>query len=447
MAADNTYSPRVKSFSCPNCAGSVNIRAIGASINVVCAYCSSIIDTSDENYKVVDTFIKKIQRRTIIPLGQRGTLFGTLWETIGYMERTDQEGYSWSEYLLFNPLKGFRWLSEFNGHWSFVTMIKDHLKIRKSADPVYVPYNNKDYTLFNAGKATVTFVIGEFYWQVRMGETVNLEEYISPPETLGVESTEEEIVWSVGTYVTPDEIKNAFQLAEPMPLPIGVAPNQPGPVTEQDKKLIQKYWKWLFNSLIVLQIGICFGFGSNSVYKGEIDFTIEDKGKAKVTTPFEIKDRVTSIDIELASPVNNSWVEISGDLVNDETGEVVEFEKGIEYYSGVDSDGSWSEGSTSTTADISGVRRGKYHLNIELLTPAMQNNIAANPSNPLEPTKLAIEVKTGSTIWSNFFLAQLLLCLIPFYVWLKSKSFENKRWANSNFSPSTSDDSESEDDE
>ena len=444
MEGTNTKSTRVKTFSCPSCGGSVNIRAIGATINVVCAYCSSIIDTSDENYKVVDAFTKKIQRRTIIPLGQRGTLFGTLWETIGYMERTDQEGYTWSEYLLFNPLKGFRFLSEFNGHWSFVTMIKDHLKIRRSTVPVYVPYNQRDYTLFNKGTATVTYVIGEFYWQVRMGETVNLEEFISPPETLGVESTEEELVWSVGTYVNSEEIKTAFQLTEPMPLLIGIAPNQPGPINAEEKKKIQKYWKWIFNAMILLQLGICIGFGTETVYKGEMDFTIEDKGKTKVTPQFEIKDRVTSIDINLSSPVSNSWVEISGDLVNDETGASVDFEKGIEYYSGVDSDGSWSEGSTSTTADISGVKRGKYHINIEMTTPAMQTG-AANPSNPLEATKLSIEVKTGSTIWANFFLAEFLLCLYPFYVWFRSRSFENKRWANSNFSQDSSDDSEEED--
>jgi hypothetical protein len=99
----NPNSPHVKTFSCPNCAGSVNIRAIGSTINVVCSYCSSIIDTNDENYKVVDAFTNKVQRRTIIALGQRGELFGTLWETIGYMERCDQSGqYVWSEYLLFN---------------------------------------------------------------------------------------------------------------------------------------------------------------------------------------------------------------------------------------------------------------------------------------------------------------------------------------------------------
>ena len=171
--------PFVKTFSCPNCAGSVTIRAIGSSINVVCSYCSSIIDTNDENYKVVDTFTNKIKRRQVIGLGQRGELFGTLWETIGYMERVEQTGnYTWSEYLLFNPLKGFRWLTEYGGHWSFVTTIKDTPELYPNvgnnsgtelAVPNYAYHKNTSYQIFSNGTAKVTFVIGEFYWQARRG--------------------------------------------------------------------------------------------------------------------------------------------------------------------------------------------------------------------------------------------------------------------------------------
>ena len=205
---EETKRPYVKTFSCPNCAGSVNIRAIGSSINVVCSYCSSVIDTNDENYKVVDTFTNKIKRRQVIGLGQRGELYGTLWEVIGYMERVEQSGtYTWSEYLLFNPLKGFRWLTEYAGHWSFVTTLKDHLEEHPPNNPLYASYKNKEYTTFSIGTATVTFVIGEFYWQVRIGEKVDMIEFISPPETLTLEKNSEERVWSVGLYTSAEIIK------------------------------------------------------------------------------------------------------------------------------------------------------------------------------------------------------------------------------------------------
>ena len=42
---------------------------------------------------------------------------------IGFQQRSTQSGgetYSWREYLLFNPYKGFRYLTEFDGHWNFV---------------------------------------------------------------------------------------------------------------------------------------------------------------------------------------------------------------------------------------------------------------------------------------------------------------------------------------
>ena len=31
--------------------------------------------------------------------------------------------YFWQEYLLYNPMTGFRWLVESDGHWSYVTNV------------------------------------------------------------------------------------------------------------------------------------------------------------------------------------------------------------------------------------------------------------------------------------------------------------------------------------
>ncbi len=369
----NPSSPHVKTFSCPNCAGSVNIRAIGSTINVVCSYCSSIIDTNDENYKVVDAFTNKVERRTIIGLGQRGELFGTLWETIGYMERCDQSGqYVWSEYLLFNPWKGFRWLTEYGGHWSFVTTIKDQPKGTPGLDLLYTNFQDKEYLLFNKGTAKVTYVLGEFYWQVRIGEQVDLQEFIAPPEILSMESTSDEIVWSLGQYVNAETIRLAFQVPDdkPMPVQTGVAPNQPSPYDPEDAVKIRKYWKYFSYAILLIHIGVCFGHSRETVYKGQIEFTSADKGKTKVTPQFEIKE-TTTIDISLSAPVNNTWLEIGGDFVNDDNGQIDEFERGIEYYTGTDSDGAWSEGSDSTSHTIESVSKGKYHINLEVSGPPL----------------------------------------------------------------------------
>jgi hypothetical protein len=449
--------PYVKTFSCPNCAGSVSIRAIGSSINVVCSYCSSIIDTNDENYKVVDTFTNKLKRRQVIGLGQRGELFGTLWEIIGYMERVEQSGtYFWSEYLLFNPLKGFRWLTEYAGHWSFTTTIKDNPELHpldgtasgsNLVVPEYAWHKNKKYSIFSNGTARVNFVIGEFYWQVRVGETVNIQEFIAPPEILTLEKTSEERVWSLGLYVSADTIKNAFQVESPMPFQTGVAPNQPSPLGEEGIAKIKKYWKYFSYAVLLIQIGFCLGTKREVVYSGQIEFTPYDTQKTKVTPQFEIKDATTTLDINFSSPVNNNWLEIGADLVNDDNGETEEFEQGIEYYSGTDSDGAWSEGSTSATETIPSVSKGKYHLNLEVTGPALTKptDPLAN-SIPTSPVTLNVEVKTGALLWSNFFFALFLVSIYPIFIIWKRRKFEVARWSESDYSPYNSYDSDDEDD-
>jgi len=48
-------------------------------------------------------------------------------------------------------------------------------------------------------------------------------------------------------------------------------------------------------------------------------------------------------------------------------------------------------------------------------------------------------------LWLNFFLALILLSVYPLCVWMRSRSFEVARWAESDFSPyQATDDDEGE---
>ncbi len=59
--------------------------------------------------------------------GTRGKWAGITWEVIGFQTRGYEEDgvfYEWEEYLLFNPYKGFRYLTNYEGHWNFVTPVE-----------------------------------------------------------------------------------------------------------------------------------------------------------------------------------------------------------------------------------------------------------------------------------------------------------------------------------
>lgn len=413
-------------FNCPSCGAGVTIRAAGQSVTVACGSCAAIIDSANDNYKIIQQSAKFGRRTQVIPLGQRGKLHGTLWEAIGYMERSDGSGdYCWSEYLLFNPQKGFRWLTEFNGHWNFVLTTKN-LPKKDYNGRERATYLHKDYYLFHSGTATVSYVIGEFYWQVKKGETVDVEDYISPPEILSREKNDSEVIWSIGIYIDAEDVRTAFQVNVAMPLQSSVAPNQPSSIAET-AKYIGKYCRIFVCILITIQFALMIFSKNRTIFIEQFQFNPSDSDRMKVSPQFEIKGGTSNLEVIVSAPVSNSWIEVQSDLVNDENGQTHKFEQGIEFYTGNDFfEGSWSEGSQTSSVILSSIPSGKYHLNIEASGPALDSRFFLN-----------VDIKQSVITWSNFFWALFVVSIFPLIAWLRSYFFEINRWSQSDFSPYT----------
>jgi hypothetical protein len=421
-------APAPKVFNCPSCGSGVLIRAQGLSVSVACRACGSVIDTANENYQVISKAAQNLKIEPLIPLGQRGKLHGTTWEVIGYMKRSDGSGaYTWSEYLLFNPTKKFHWLTEFDGHWNYVVMTHD----RPSDMGDQVHLLGKNYNRFHEGVAKVLYVVGEFYWRVAVGDKVLVSDYINPPEILSKEKDGSEITWSLGEYIEADTVRRAFQISKPMPAQTGVAPNQPSTVSSL-APTIGKYWGFFLSVIIAIQFLLMISAGNEQAYRSDFVWRLNDTEKLKVTPQFELKHGLTNVDFKLYSPVQNNWMEVEVDLVNDQTGKTYEFEQGVEYYSGFDIDGSWTEGSQTSHVTLSSIPAGLYHLNIQASGPA------SNPwSTGAQPTELTYSVTVTRDVitWSNFFWAIALISIFPALMWWRSRSFEQARWSTSDFSP------------
>jgi len=91
--------------------------------------------------------------------------------------------YEWSEYLLFSPYQGFRWLSEYNGHWNFLKTTTHHPQAGETDGRLPVKYLNKKFLHFQTYASRVVFVLGEFYWKVTAGESCTVSDYICPPSS------------------------------------------------------------------------------------------------------------------------------------------------------------------------------------------------------------------------------------------------------------------------
>src|SRR3981081_2704539 len=158
--------PQVRPMICPSCGGGVNLRGYAQTVNAVCEHCHTILDATTASLRVIQKFQERTRVQPIIPLGTRGKLGGVLYEVIGFQQRAiqvDGVTYQWSEYLLLNPFKGYRYLTEYDGHWNNGRT----LRLLPQQGPRVAFVNRETFKLFQVATAHTTYVLGEFPWPVR----------------------------------------------------------------------------------------------------------------------------------------------------------------------------------------------------------------------------------------------------------------------------------------
>src|SRR5258707_2695346 len=140
--------PQAKALNCPKCGAAIMVRSFGQAETVVCGSCHSILDAKDRNLAILQQFeIKTSDIRPLIPLGTRGKLRDTDYEVIGFERRSskvDGITYYWHEYVLFNPYKGIRYLSEYNGHWNDISICKQ-LPLTRAAAPIILAKGSRTF--------------------------------------------------------------------------------------------------------------------------------------------------------------------------------------------------------------------------------------------------------------------------------------------------------------
>ena len=221
--------PPTKSINCPACGAPITLRALGACVMVACPSCQTQIDVSKPEIEVIKKY-RLTEQQFDLALGARGALRGKTYEVIGAMIRSSDDG-NWTEYLLFNPFAGFRWLIQDGGHWSLGETVKDSSAVK--AGYPGVSYRGLDYRKFSSGKAVVETVVGEFYWRVRVGNQADTIDYVAAPWMLSKEKTGTELTWTLIQYLEPNEIESAFGIS--VESRDSIAPHQPNPLLSLQK--------------------------------------------------------------------------------------------------------------------------------------------------------------------------------------------------------------------
>src|SRR6266478_6218441 len=216
---------KAKSLSCPNCGGAVEMRGFAHTLSVVCPSCLTVLDATTPEFEILQKFHVKQRFEPKIPLGSRGKIGDIVYEVIGFQVRVsghEEDAFGWEEYLLFNPYKGFRYLSEFQGHWNFIRGLSAlPIETRAGMKPA-VQMLGRAYVGFDSMSAKTSFVLGEFPWQVRDGDQVKVADYVDPPRMLSSEKTQDEVTWSLGEYIPGSQLWQAFRVPGSAPPATGV---------------------------------------------------------------------------------------------------------------------------------------------------------------------------------------------------------------------------------
>jgi len=428
--AQRTFAAQL---ACPRCGGTLELHAPDKAERVTCPNCSSLLDVNEGNLK----FLKALEPGKFTPQIPPGATtkagsFGVeeSLTVIGFMARSvtiEGTKYFWEEYLLYNPRAGFRWLVQSDNHWNFVESVPvgEVTETNKGAQ-----FRGEYFKLFQDATASVEYVQGEFYWKVTTGEHVRAMDYVSPPMMLSKEvsiiaaqgavqpiaAAAGEINWSLGRYVALKEIERAYDLSG-LPRPSNVAPNQPFPY-----KGFYKYWAALTVLLFVMGLASFVTGGSRKVFEQNYPLPPLQNSDATQTVfsePFELTGR-RNVSVSASAPVDNSWLYVEGDLVNEDTGLVQQFSLPLEYYHGVEDGESWSEGDRDMRTVLSALPAGKYTMRLEAQWDKWQ-----------QPATLSVSVKQNILHGINFLLALIGLSIIPVIILIYQIMFEKRRWEDS----------------
>lgn len=257
----------------------MSLRAGGSTVTAVCPGCAGVLAVGEGEGDPLRVVAAAQERTEVpaIPIGSRGTLDGTEWEVTGYQRRSTQGGsWPWEEYLLFNPYHGFRFLLRDHGAWSLYELLRRDFAGGTPAG----------FVAGEAGTARTDYVLGEFYWRVRVGDEVAVREHANPPDVLSEERNGSEVTWSLGRALDVAAVRDGFRLPG---LP-GKAPPAPA---------VRGRWRIAAAACLLLVLVSALPFG-------------QQRNQVVLRQAFEARDAAEQVVAELDLPGRGGGLVVQG---------------------------------------------------------------------------------------------------------------------------------------
>ena len=420
---------QVETIQCLSCGGPIALHSFGARQRVVCPHCGSTLAPEDSGALALLEAASRKHQSSVLPLHARGKLDGTLWEIIGICWRrcvVDGVAYPWQEFLLFNPWHGVRWLiySNSDGHWQLGQALDGAPQILKTRHHG-VRFGKQRYKHFQGAIAVVTYVEGEFTWEVRVDDKAEINDFVAPPRGLSIEQSSGpdgvELNFTVARHIDAAEVWRAFQQPGKPPRSRGIGALRPNHWHRGRRSMwlsclvFVAAW-WLLSDRLAATRHPTIAF-----QRDNIGFDEPFAQEIKIGTPGE----TTAIEFTFAaSPLDNAWAYADVLLVNLANDEAVGFGIEASYYHGIDGGESWHEGSSRTTHTVGGVAGGQYLLQLQ----------PQRGGTGSTPTEYEVSVRQDVYLTRYSVLALTTILFFPLLAWLFGWLFERRRWNNSDYS-------------
>ena len=421
---------------CPACGGPITLKGFGAIERVACPYCGSELSPEDSGALALLQQAQRQRRQSALPLHQRGTLDDVQWEILGIVWRecrVDGIVYPWQEFLLYNPWHGYRYLvfSMSDGHWTLGEPLAGAPQVLPSLAHKKVQFKKDKYKHFQTVKARVSYVEGEFPWQVHVGDEAVAHEYVLPPYSISIEEeygpNGQDVNFTMMRHIEGSEVWKAFRLSGAPPPVSGVGTVQPNPW----KKGRWLTWTSMAGMLLLWMVAAFLYVGGRDPHtvfsRSGVDISESFTEQVKIGEPGE--DTTLQLDFK-AYPLSNAWAYVDVMLISQDSEEAIGFGATAEEWHGVSGGESWREGDSTPTEVIGNVPGGTYTLQI---TPS-----AGGATGKPAPTNLRYDLRLREdVVLMRYILLPLLVILgFPILYFFFGAVFEGRRWANSDYASS-----------
>lgn len=413
----------VNAIKCTRCAAPLKVNGGGHRIRTLnCHYCGTIMDVQHD-HRQLGKFVNQSKPDSPLQIGMEGKIKNIPFIIIGMVGYRSNYGDTWVDLFLFSNTHGYAYLTYTMGHFVFTRRIRylPDKNMRQLSPHATFRADNKHYTLFESYRSTVTYVAGELTWIAKQKDSCQVTDAIAPPFmfTQETRTRAKETEYYFSEYIEPNEIKKHFTLNyETKRDQHFIHPAQPfhAPITKALSKASQIA---LAVALLLVIVITLFGNGK-TIYDSTLEASEIQQGT--LTRNFTINNPNHLIELRYRASLNNAWTNYDITLFKDDF-EVFSFNKQLAYYSGYDSDGSWSEGEKNGMARFKVKEAGNYALRIHA-----SNGGTGETGTKIQHNSLTITIKEG--VMGTRYATLLFFIGLLFYLWFywTRYRFDSKRW-------------------